>query len=58
MMKNIDVTKDGARIVQVIEEVLKNVALRVLAEGVSEPETPVSMFIAILRDRPNMFFVN
>ena len=57
-MKNIDVTKDGARIVQVIEEVLKNVALRVLVEGVCEPETPVSMFIAKLRDRPNMFFVN
>ena len=57
-MKNIDVTKDGARIVQVIEEVLKNVALRVLVEGVSESETPVYDFIAKLRDRPNMFFVN
>jgi len=46
------------RISQVIEKVLKNLAVRVLVDGKYEVDTPVAMFLASLRKRPNMHFAD
>ena len=59
LLPKIDITKEGEgdRIVQVIEEVLHNLAVRVPVEGQCGPETPVGKFLARLRRMPNMHFV-
>ena len=59
LMLKIDITKEGEseRVLQVIEKVLKNLALRVPVEGKSDLQTPVGQFLAKLRDMPNMHFV-
>ena len=58
-LMKIDIAKEGEseRAVQVIDKVLKNLALRVPVEGKSDPQTPVGQFLAKLRDMPNMHFV-
>jgi hypothetical protein len=59
LMLKIDITKEGEseRIVQVIDKVLKILALRVPVEGKCDPQTPVGQFLAKLREVPNMHFV-
>ena len=59
LMLKIDITKEGEseRVVQVIEKVLKNLAMRVPVEGKSDLQRPVGQFLAKLRDMPNMHFV-
>jgi len=59
LMLKIDITKEGEseRVVQVIDKVLKNLALRVPVEGKTDPQTPVGQFLVKLRDMPNMHFV-
>ena len=59
LLTKIDITKDGEsdRIVDVIQNVLRNLALRVCVDGKAEPETPVGEFLARLRRMPNMHFV-
>ncbi len=59
LMLKIDITKEGEseRINQVIEKVLKSLALRVPVEGKSDPQTPVGQFLVKLREMPNMHFV-
>ena len=59
LMLKIDITKEGEseRVVQVIDKVLKNLALRVPMEGKTDPQTPVGQFLVKLRDMPNMHFV-
>ncbi len=59
LLLKIDITKDGEsdRIVEVIEKVLHNIALRVCVDGKADPETPVGQFLAKLRGMPNMHFV-
>lgn len=56
LMPKIDVTKDEQTIIKVIEEVLHNVALRVLVDGTCDDESPVGKFLEKLRERPNMHF--
>ena len=50
--------EDVARVFGVMEKVLRNVAVRILLEGVSDdPESDVSKLLGKLRERPNMHFV-
>jgi hypothetical protein len=60
LMKNVDVTKEAevARIVEVLDAVMKGLALRVLVDGHTEAETAVSTFLNLLRQRPHMHFVD
>ena len=60
LMKRIDLALAGeeARIIEVLESVLKNLALRVFIDGNCEvAETPVYKLIAKLRERSHMHFV-
>ena len=58
IMKHVDVSNEGevARIVEVVEKVMKNVALRCLLDGQPEPESAVSKVLDSWRQRPNMHF--
>jgi len=60
IMKDQDVSDSAVldRISQVIEKVLKNLAVRVLVDGKCEADTPVAIFLASLRKRPNMHFAD
>ena len=59
LLPKIDITNEGEgdRIVQVIEDVPRNLAVRVPVESQCGPETPVGKFLASLRGMPNMHFV-
>ena len=59
LMEHVDVSKEAerTRVTQVLEKVLKNLALRVLVDGDVEAASPVADFIEILRARPHMHFV-
>jgi len=59
LLTKINITENGEsdRIVEVIEKVMCNLALRVCVDGKTEPETPVGQFLARLRRMPNMHFV-
>ena len=59
LMPNVDITKEGEeeRVLAVITQVLHNLAMRVLVDGVCEPDTPNANFLDKLRAMPNMHFV-
>jgi len=59
-MKDQDVSDSAVldRIAQVIEKVLKNLAVRVLVDGKYEVDTPAAIFLASLRKRSNMHFAD
>ena len=58
-MKDVDVSKsdEASRIIGVVEQVLRNVALRVLVDGAVEDGSDVAKLLDKLRERPNMHFV-
>ena len=56
-MPNVDITKEEERVLAVITQVLHNLAMRVLVDGVCEPDTPNANFLDKLRAMPNMHFV-
>jgi hypothetical protein len=56
LMPRIDVTKDEDRVMEVIEDVLHNVGLRVLIDGKYEEDSPVGAFFTKLRERLNVHF--
>ena len=58
-MRDIDLTKTDQedRVLNVIDKVLHNCALRVIVEGECGAECVVASFLAKLRERVNMFFV-
>ena len=60
LMKNVDVTKDGevARIVEVLDTVMKGLALRVVVDGQAGPESAAAKLLSTLRQRPHMHFVD
>ena len=58
IMKDVDISsqEEKSRIVQVIEKVLRNLALRVLVDGEVEADSAVSKWLESLRERANMYF--
>ncbi len=61
VMKRVDLAKESgeeARIIEVLESVLKNLSMRVFIDGTCEnDEAPVCKLIAKLRQRSHMHFV-
>ena len=63
IMKNADVSQEGEvqRIMEVLDDVLKSLALRVFLSGSfdeKDTESPVSKILATFRKRPHMHFVS
>ena len=63
IMKNVDVSQEGEvqRIMEVLDDVLKSLALRVFLSGSfdeKDTESPVSKILATFRKRPHMHFVS
>ena len=59
LLPKIDLSKDGEqdRVVHVIKNVMRNLAMRVPVDGTVEAESPVSKLLETLRAMSNMHFV-
>ena len=59
LLPKIDLSKDGEqdRIVHVIKDLMKNLAMRVPVDGAVEADSPVSKLLETLRAMSNMHFV-
>ena len=55
-MPNINVTTSEDKVYKMIEDVLHNAQVRVLIDGEYKDDSPVGLFFAKLRERPNLNF--
>ena len=56
LMPKINVSTQTDKVDKVLEDVLHNAQLKVVVDGEAEENSPVGLFLAKLRERPNLHF--